>query len=235
MKSVIVTAIVGNKDELIETQNTDGASELICFTDQPRESKIWTFKPASSEFSLPVMNAKRHKVLIHEYTDAPFSLWIDGCVQLNASISSLITKMGDLEIATFRHWLDCAYDEGDIIAEENRDDPQKIYAQLKKYESLGFPKNRGLHCGGFILRKHTERVREFNEIWWQEICNHSFRDQISLPYALWKTGLEMGNFGFWKAEEEITYSLKPHQFISNWKGELEPVLPGVENGQALEC
>ena len=39
---------------------------------------------------------------------------------------------------------------------------------------------------GILLRMNTNRVHYFNDIWWSEIQNGSLRDQLSIPYVVWK-------------------------------------------------
>ena len=46
-----------------------------------------------------------------------------------------------------------------------------------------------LVCGGFIIRKQTPKIKEFNETWWKEVKNYSYRDQISSSYAIYKSKL----------------------------------------------
>ena len=45
-----------------------------------------------------------------------------------------------------------------------------------------------------ILRRHSERVARFNQLWWDEIERGSQRDQISFPYAVAKAGVRVGYF-----------------------------------------
>ncbi len=37
-------------------------------------------------------------------------------------------------------------------------------------------------------------MKDFDRQWWQEICLGSRRDQLSLNYVLWKTGLPIAEF-----------------------------------------
>lgn len=54
----------------------------------------------------------------------------------------------------------------------------------RKYPRISH-KSKRTWAAGIILRKNTERVREFNERWWQEICRwRDIRTQASLSAVL---------------------------------------------------
>lgn len=199
MKIVCVTAICGGFDNLIESFTPSEDVEFVCFTDNPNlTSQRWTLRAACTEFigcwDANVRNAKRHKVMIHEYFDCDISVWVDGHVRLIETIPQIVGRyLKEYDIATFRHpGRICAYKEMDICLELGLDKEEIMRAQMQKYAAEGFPHDYGLNAGGLILRRHTEEVKRFNELWWSEICQHSKRDQLSLNYCLWKTGLKMG-------------------------------------------
>jgi len=82
---------------------------------------------------------------------------------------------------------DCVYQE--IEAAQKRVlkyyELEKLIEQANYYRSIGFPE----HCGtlaGYqpLIRRHNERVKAFNEAWWEEIERFSYRDQCSFPVVL---------------------------------------------------
>lgn len=206
MKIAYVTAICGSYDILTEDLPKDGGDvevEYCCFTDQLHwYSPNWKILPACTDFNgrwdQNVRNAKRHKILIHEYVDCDYSLWIDGHITLLKPTTELIQRYmdgKDVEIATFKHWgRNCAYREADTCIQLGLDTIEVMQNQMIEYKAAGFPADFGLHAGTMILRKHTEKVKEFNCLWWEEVCKHSKRDQLSLDYCIWKTGVKMGEF-----------------------------------------
>ena len=40
-----------------------------------------------------------------------------------------------------------------------------------------------------LLRRHTDRVRGFNEAWWAQLQQRSVRDQVSFPFVAWRAGV----------------------------------------------
>ena len=211
MKIICVTAICGGYDSLIHTHHPHSRGDdtkFICYTDNPDiQSSLWELRPICTEFNgcwdADVRNAKRHKVMIHEYVDCDYSLWIDGNTVLLNSVSSMVKEyLIDCDIATFKHPCRiCIYDEKRICSELGLDIQEIMDQQMAAYEAEGFPKDFGLNAGGFILRRHTNEVKRFNETWWAEICKYSKRDQLSLNYAVWKTGIKILSLeGYWKSD-----------------------------------
>ena len=136
-------------------------------------------------------NSRVAKMLPHLYFTSEYSIYIDGNIRLLKSPEELISKhLKDHDIAVYKHpTRDCLYDEATKCAVKGLDDPETIIEQVKAYEDAGFPKHIGLAECGIIFRRHTDKVREFNEAWWAEYCRYSCRDQISFMYVLNKVGL----------------------------------------------
>jgi hypothetical protein len=199
-QNVCVTAITGGYDNIISNSAADHNTKFICFTDNLKlTSDFWEIRPACTEFNdlwdANVRNAKRHKVMIHEYVDCEYSLWIDGFIKLTKPLSYIISKYADRDhdIWMFKHpTRNCAYEEMEVCCAVGLDKEDIVRKQQVQYEADKFPHNYGLHAGGMILRRHTNKIQEFNTIWWDEICKYSKRDQLSLDYSAWKAGIKIG-------------------------------------------
>ena len=50
------------------------------------------------------------------------------------------------------------------------------------------PQNYGLFEMSTFIKKNTPIIKTFDLLWWEHICKFSSRDQISLPFVLWKLG-----------------------------------------------
>jgi len=211
MKIVVYTAITNQKDKINIHQVYDDADFMLFIDEDMRRSFLckykgipidtsikkmqikdskWQLRPACMDFEDPIRNAKIHKVLAHKYfPEYDYSLWMDGNCALNIPIKVLIEKyLYSADIAFFQHPEGyCLYQEAKTCIEAGFDDDNIIKNQITKYKKEGYPENHGLSAGTIILRRHNRQVQEFNEIWWNEICQFSRRDQISLDYALWKS------------------------------------------------
>lgn len=192
MKIEVITSITGDKDWLRDDQAPSSAT-FTAYTDRPYESKIWKIKPAYDKFKDPRRNSRIHKLMIHKYSDADVTIWIDGNMRFVMPPEAIVEKyLQDYDMVMFQHGgRDCIYDEALTCAKLKLDDPEIIIEQAKHYEDEGFAKNKGLCSGFFIIRRNNEKTRAFNEYWWAGYCRFSRRDQISLMPSLEKAGINV--------------------------------------------
>lgn len=66
-------------------------------------------------------------------------------------------------------------------------DKNKLEMQINDYINDKYPNKRGgLYSSGIIFRKNTQKINELFELWFEHNMKYTTRDQISLPYVLWK-------------------------------------------------
>ncbi len=192
---VVYTSVTNGYDNLKEQR--DSAREgikFIAFTDEPQESKTWDIQPAWKEFTDPNRNAKIHKILSHKFfPDHAYSLWMDGSVRIQFpfGVERLAEiYLSDHDMAIFKHpERNCLYQEANTCINRNLDNKDIIRQQIQRYTKEGYPPNAGLVEATIILRRHSPKMVEFNEAWWEEIKNGSKRDQISFNYVAKKVGI----------------------------------------------
>ncbi len=199
MSLVVYTAITGQYDRLRDPpEDIRGAEDWIGFMDSAHSPTFWQIRPLARRGDDPCRNAKAYKILSHEYfPDVQYSLWVDGSIEfvMPFAVRELIAYLHDADIAIFEHRLrHCLYQEACACIQQSLDDPELIYQQMFRYTRAGYPANAGLVEATVILRRHSPRVREFNNLWWEEIQNGSRRDQLSFNYVAWKTGIKYNLF-----------------------------------------
>lgn len=187
----VVTALSGGKDRLRDDQ-IKGDAKWVAYTDGAT-SNLWEVRPVYDRFTSDRRNSRIHKILIHEYVNTRYSIWIDANIALLITPEEIVDRyLKDHDIAIYKHPArDCLYEEAVICATRHLDNPETIIQQVKTYEDAGYGKHKGLVECSFIARRHTDKVREFNEAWWAEYCRHSVRDQISCMYAVDNVGINM--------------------------------------------
>jgi hypothetical protein len=194
---IIYTAITANYDQLKEQPSHEQPGLLFeAFLDREYISQTWNIRRAISMFSNSRLNAKYHKILSHIcFPDDQVTLWIDGSVKINPAISiiNLVNQfLSHSDLAVFAHCERyCIYQESATCLHRRKDVSKTICHQVFRYAQEGYPINNGLAECTILLRRNTKKVREFNELWWNEILTGSIRDQISFPYVAWKTGLKI--------------------------------------------
>jgi hypothetical protein len=138
-----------------------------------------------------------------------YSIWVDANLTLLQSPANAVEILGDHEFGACKHWLANWY-EG-ALAVLHRDCPERIGTQIEKYDSLGFSRECELFAGNFLVRKHTNRVKMFNHIWWYELATLSKRDQISMAYAAWRAELPICNLGDFY--DQVFFNVIDHNYI----------------------
>jgi hypothetical protein len=119
------------------------------------------------------------------------SLYIDSSVYLKNYWLMEIDQKAD--IAVFKH--------------NKRVNPKQEYKYLKSLENLGIRRfgiddwpikelndslgEDSLFWGGFIYRKHNDKVKKAMNYWWDSYVLGITRDQITLPYVISKNNLEL--------------------------------------------
>ena len=193
-KKVIYTCITGGYDKLLTHSYINPNFDYVCFTDDSSlTSDVWEIRPLPKETEeLDNVRKQRyvkvnpHK-LLQEYD---LSVWVDGNVDIKSDLDTLLSEIQQEDTSVYipRHPVRrCIYDEAVACKRMRKDNSDIIDKQMEAYKKEGMPLKFGLPQSGIIIRKHNdEKCKKLMEAWWQEIKNHSKRDQLSFTYALWK-------------------------------------------------
>ena len=57
-------------------------------------------------------------------------------------------------------------------------------------EKFNINKKDSLYATGIIFKKNIDKINNMMELWFEQNKKYSTRDQISLPYVLWKSNIE---------------------------------------------
>jgi hypothetical protein len=193
---VCYTCISGGYDLPKPIRKTEGW-RYVLFTNQPmagRDSEDWEIVLVEDSGLLGLDQtrfARYHKHNPHKVLsafDSDISLWVDGNLTVNANLDNVLQQLGEFEFVSANHpKRNCIYDEAMACIKQNKDDHSVISKQVQQYEREGFPRNFGLLQSMILFRKHNqENIREFQELWWNEVLSRSKRDQLSFNYIMWK-------------------------------------------------
>jgi len=183
---LVYSAVFGNYDEVREPLEP-GRYRLYTDGRAP-----WGWK----EYHQPPTNAPRKMARWWKVagmpTDAMFTVWLDGCLQLLVEPDLLVQKWlidERADIALFAHPVrDCLYQEAKVVKSKAKDFPATVDAQMERYAVKGFPRHFGLGETPVLVRRNTPAVRAFNLKWWRELEEGSLRDQLSFDYVRWLMG-----------------------------------------------
>lgn len=157
------------------------------FTDNPDiVAKGWTIIPIEKTEDCRLQ--RKIKILGHEALDKyDVTIYIDASMSLKSSITQLLrTYKGGLMIG--HHKRNCVYAEGLEVKRQKKAAPDIVNKQIAEYFENNFPVAFGMYSSGFMIRDKSTKA--MCELWYSKLEEHSHRDQLSLPWALWKTGLK---------------------------------------------
>lgn len=201
-KFVLYTAIFGREGRFNIPNISIPDVDRFCFTDLDVKSRFYQIKEMNLNQLLPVMRQRWVKICIpHEiFNNYEYSVYVDCKRPYSVDFDYLLDCMeADSDIATRRHRRrSCVYDEGEFVIKIKKDVKAVVSKQLDFYRSQNYPAHNGLHASGLLFRRHTEKMKEFSERWWNQVEKFSHRDQISLPYVGWKYGMKISLCGRYK-------------------------------------
>lgn len=188
MKKIIYTAIFGDTDFLKEPLKTTPGFEYVCYTDNPYlTSKTWDIEVVGAG---DPKKLSRYVKIPNHFKEYDLSLYIDATFTIKRTIDLFALNKRDGIWLNSHPQRQCLYEEAQVVIDKGLDDPQTVINQISRYKAEGLPEQNGLYrCGIMVRNPKDERVTEMCDLWWQEVENGSWRDQISMPYACWKTGV----------------------------------------------
>jgi len=208
MKDIVVYSCITGKIDSLKINQKWGDADWVLFTDQPFAGGKWQVRPAVNLFTNPRRNARLHKTESHRFfPDYKYSIWLDGSMELLKSPEWFVKNyLYNEDLAALTHPdRDCVYEEAEMCKQLDLDDPVIIDKQMARYKENDLQKHNGLAETKIVLRKHSGRVMNFNDMWTLEIINNSLRDQLSFNYCANKNMLNIKYMPTWKRSEDIIY------------------------------
>lgn len=197
-KVVVVTAIFGGRDEPRPAPMND-VDRYVMFTDGEGASG-WEVRRSELEpKDHPRMVARGVKAAaLSEFPDADVIVWVDGRIKVQPRpLRPLLQQaLAGCDIAGYPHpWRKCAYAEAEECRKLGLANSEALEAQVAYYREAGLPPDCGLWNTMVLARRNTPVMVQLGFDWWHEIRKHTPRDQISLPYLLWRSQIKIGRLG----------------------------------------
>lgn len=186
MKKTIYTVLTGQTDNLKEPTKITPGWRYICYTDDPNlKSDLWEIVLVDS-----VESKKTSRYYKTHPPEADLTVYVDATFVIKGDLNRFALSKTDGIWLNSHPQRQCAFEEARIVKDKNLDDHSVIDSQIERYRSEGFPEQWGLwRCGIMVRDSRNPLVQKLNETWWNEIEQGSWRDQISFPYACWKSGI----------------------------------------------
>jgi len=132
----------------------------------------------------PAIASPRYKLCTQgPLSDYDLTIYLDNRSALKPNAIQRLKEV-EAPFSLFRHHQrDCVYREGKACCRNKVIDKKRLDRQIARYRQAGLPRNSGLFCGTFLVRKRIEgQLADFTHAWVEHFLHYSERDQISLGY-----------------------------------------------------
>jgi len=199
---------MGGYDRIKKPKYSNPDWDYICFTNNKKLKIQDNFCKVIYVYDKDLDDSrlsKKIKINFHKYVnDYDLSIYLDGSMRVLGNLDEFVNDFLPLgedcyDMSISKHpYRKCAYSEAESCKGAKLDSEIVINNQMQKYKKDGFPSDYGLVCAGVIIRRHNVKtIERFCELWWNEVRDHSKRDQLSFNYSFWKSGVT--NIKFIKA------------------------------------
>ncbi len=196
-KKVVYTCMTGNYDNVQIQQYLDPEYDYVCFTDNQdlinlKNLGVWQIRPLAFSELNNHLNNRWHKTHPHIlFPDYEASIYIDSNIcLLNSYVYEQIKKKNTKLCIPIHYKNDCVYQEAKFAVKHKKLSKNDCTKILNFLRENNFPEHYGLNENNIIFRVHNDKqVIEIMEKWWSLIKDYCKRDQLSLPYVLWKNNI----------------------------------------------
>lgn len=197
----IYTSIFGAYDHVLEPAWVPDNCDFYIITDQEiGAGSVWKkIEPDSGVLSKLKSNALRNRYYkmfphnVEELKDYRYSIYIDGNIKAVSDLTELVNRIGRYGLSFHRHSSrDCVYEEAKVCVMAKKETQKNVDAHMNYLREENFPEKYGMLECNVIVRDHTSDItKEIMQDWWKEFLRHSKRDQLSLPFVLYKHGIQV--------------------------------------------
>jgi hypothetical protein len=200
MKTVLYTCSNLAYDQIFSPVARTPGVEFVLFTDRrPPFVRGWRWAPPPPQTrGLPDTLVNRFcKFFPHRiFPDAERSVYVDANTLILSDLTPLLAEFeaSGAEIGLFPHkqrgGIAEELDYGIEVGRIPPGDVEKGRAQLAFYAEEGLPEGHVFTENAILFRRHgSERLAAAMDLWWEQLERFTRRDQLSLPYVLFKTGI----------------------------------------------
>jgi hypothetical protein len=196
----IYTCIAGDYDELLQPMAAEAGADYFCFTDQPladaRGWRLLSLPKFENDGGLASRYVKMHPHCL--FPDHDTSVYVDANVRaLDGIVGIAEDALHRGCLAMYRHpFRSRLADEADECALLGYDVLWRFRCLMRRYAAEGLPFDVSLVEANVLVRRHHDpTLIAAMDLWWKEYSSGIRRDQLSLPYALWKQGISVVDLG----------------------------------------
>lgn len=200
----VYTVVFGKYDKLLEPYCHPDNIDYYIVTDQDFEDAGTVWKKIDITKFSDMLNGlsdveknrffkmKPH-LLFPNYKN---SIYIDGNIQIISDLTEYINCVGSCGLAAHMHSSrDCVYEESKAVVFAGKESKENMDKHIKHLRNQKFPEHFGMLECNVLARKHNDVCKKLMDEWWIEFMNFSKRDQMSLPYIIYKNNISIYDVG----------------------------------------
>lgn len=130
------------------------------------------------------------------FSEYEYTIYIDGNIQVISDLTEYIYRIGKCGFAAHMHSTrDCVYEESKAVVFAKKETQEHLDIHLEHLRSDKFPEHYGMLECNVLVRRNCDDSRQLMCDWWREFMMYSKRDQMSIPYVLYKNGVSIEEVG----------------------------------------
>jgi len=222
---IVYSVVTSSYDMVFKPKACTENVQYILFSDQPGKIRGWNVLPITNAVNKGgALTNRWYKFFPHEvFKDAEYSVYVDGNIRIIGDLNPLIQEFKESRAAlgVFKHPdRTNIFQEADACLELGKfddRDKERVKDQLKMYSASGMPPDLHLTDNGIIFRWHKHpKLSNAMSSWWDQLQSFSKRDQISLPYVVWKDDLPVKKWNWSSRVENSYFEVYPHRQSLIW-------------------
>jgi GT2 family glycosyltransferase len=195
LKIAVFCAISGGYDTLKPPMALNSKLDYFVFTDAAVESfGIYNIKPLPYLDSEKTRSARFVKTNPHYIlADYDIAVWVDANLLITGNIYPIVDSVikSKKPFGAMKHAVrNSPYQEMDVCIAQNRDDADVINEQRKAYKKERYNSYELIESNVLVYDLRDKRLDAFLNEWWNQIDRYSYRDQLSINYALDKHNIK---------------------------------------------
>lgn len=197
LRLLVYTCVFGNYDRIFPPIVLEPGVRYVVITDDAELNVPgWHSHVVDRERFASARAANRYyKMLGHRmFGEFDASAYVDGNVRVRDSLCPLLERLlkTGAALGVYPHPIrsTVAEEVETCITAGKIGDSDKLRSEFREYLAEGFPDDQGLIEATILLKNHGHtELDSAMQLWWSLFQRFHSRDQISLPYVLWKTAL----------------------------------------------
>lgn len=217
---IVYSAVTSGYDMVFKPKTSSENIHYVLFSDRVNKIRGWDVLPLTNkvEGSHPLTN-RWYKFFPHKvFREAEYSVYVDGNIRILGDLAPLIEefKQSRAALGLFKHLeRTTILQEVDACLEHRKfdeRDKEQVKYQLQTYAEEGMPLDQPLTDNGIIFRWHKHPgLSKAMSSWWGQLHEYSKRDQISLPYVVWKEDVSVKRWDWSFRESNAYFEAYPHR------------------------